>query len=88
MAFDVLRNPDDVAAGAETAPFRMIDEDDADVRIVTPLDQRVCHVAHHLPIEAVQRTRAVEPQASGEPFLVGQHVLLGRRHRIHHGIIA
>ena len=40
MAFDVLRDADHVAAGAEAAALGMVDQDDAHVGIVAPLDQR------------------------------------------------
>ena len=65
----------------------MVDEDDADIGVIAPFDQRIGHVAHHLPVEAVQRLGPIEPQSAGEPFLNGQHILL-RRHGVHHGIIA
>jgi len=87
MTFDVLRDVDDVAAGAKAAAFGVVDEDDADVGIVAPLDQRMGHVTDHLAIEAVKRLRTVEPQPSREPVFPGQHVVAAHRH-IHHGIIA
>ena len=75
---DVLRDADDVAAGAEAAAFGMIDQDDADVGIVAPFDQRVGHVANHLAVEAVERLGPVEAEAAGEALLERQHVLLRR----------
>ena len=76
-----------VAAGAKAANLGMVDEDDADVCVVAPGDQRVRHVTDHLAIEAMQRLRAVETQAAGEALLDRQHVRLGRR-SVHHGIFA
>ena len=87
MPVDALGDGDDVAAGAEAAALRMVDEDDADIGVVPPFDQGPGHVAHHLPIEAVQCLGAIEAQAAGEAFLDGQHVLLGRGH-VHHCIFA
>ena len=45
MSLDVLRDPDDVAAGAKAAALGMVDEDDADVGVVAPVEQRIGHVA-------------------------------------------
>ena len=87
MPFDILRNPDHVAARAKSAALGMIDQDDAHIGIVAPFDQGRGHVADHLAVEAVQRLGAVEAEAAGEALLDRQHIL-GRSHRIHHGIIA
>ena len=62
VALDVLRDADDVAAGAKAAALGMVDEDDPDVGVVAPFDQRIGHVADHLPVEAVQRLGPVEAQ--------------------------
>ena len=86
VALDVLADADDVAAGAKTTPLGMVDQDDADVRIVAPLDQRVGHVPDHLAIQAMQRLGPVEAQASSEPLFLRQYVLAGHRH-VHHGIM-
>ena len=45
VAFDVLGDVDDVAAGAEAAAFGMVDQDDAHVGVVAPFDQGERHVA-------------------------------------------
>ena len=87
-AFDAIGDIDHVAAGAEAAPFGMVDQDDAHVGVVAPFDQRLRHVAHHLPVEAVERVGPIEAEAPGEALLVGQHVGLGFGHRVHHGIVA
>ncbi len=54
-----------------------------DVGIVAPFDQRARHVAHHLPVKAVQRLGAVGTEAAGEAFLVGQDVGLDFGHLVH-----
>ncbi len=86
VAVDILGNADDVAAGAKAAALGMVDEDDPDVGIVAPFDQRRGHVADHLAAEAVERLGPVEPQAAGEALLVGQDVFFAHD-RVHHGII-
>ena len=68
-------------------PFGMVDEDDPHIGIVAPFEQRARHVAHHLPVEAVQRLGTVEAQAPREALLLGDDVP-GGGHRVHQGIIA
>ena len=87
MALDILADADDVAAGAKTAALGMVDQDDADVGIVAPFDQRVGHVADHLAVEAVQRLGPIEAQASGQPLLRAS-ARPGWSPAVHHGIIA
>ena len=87
VPLDVLADADDVAAGTKATALCVIDQDNPHIRIVTPRDQRRRHVAHHLPVEAVQRPRAVEPQAAGQPLLLRQHIA-GGGDRVHQGIIA
>ena len=85
MPIDILGDADDVAAGAKAAALGMVDQDDPNVGIVAPFDQRARHVPHHLAVEAVQCLRTVEAEPPGEAFLDSDHV--GSRHGIHQGII-
>ena len=81
--FDVLGNVDHVAAGTKAAPLGMIDQDDTDIGIIAPFDQRGRHVADHLAIEAVKRFRAIEAKAAGKAFLEGQDVGIEVGHQVH-----
>ena len=68
MAVDIIGDSDDIAARAEAAPFDVVDQHDADIGIVTPVEQSTRHRADHRLVEAVQRLGPIEADSSGEPF--------------------
>jgi hypothetical protein len=82
-ALDVEADVNHITAGTESPALGMIDQDDAHVGVVAPFDQRGCHVANHLAIEAVQRLGPVEAEAAGQPFLGGEDVGVQIGHQIH-----
>ena len=86
VALDVLADADDVAAGAEATALGMVDEDDADVGIVAPLDQRMAMSRTIWRLRLCSALGRLRRRRPARPSFLVRYVLAGHRH-VHHGIM-
>ena len=62
VPFRALRDTDNISTRTKTAPISMIDQHDADIRVIAPFHQGRGHRPDHIKCQGIDRARPVEPQ--------------------------